>query len=176
LQGKTQYEIAERLGVSQPTICRDLRAIRKLWIKESIKDFGEMRARELAEIDHLERTYWEAWERSLGHVSAGQKLGIIRSTMHYLGEGEDEGEGPATKKVTVREDEVVGDLGALQGVQWCIDRRIKLLGLDSPELLTLVDENFDQEKWAAERENRIAGAIQRLQEGGKDDPAAQSES
>lgn len=51
----TQAEIAEKLGVSQPTICRDLKEIEREWRAEYAADFDARRSRELAELQEMER-------------------------------------------------------------------------------------------------------------------------
>ena len=64
LRGLTQVEIAERLGVSQPQICYDLRIVRRDWQASVVKEWGERLAEETARLDLVEREYWEAFHRS----------------------------------------------------------------------------------------------------------------
>src|SRR5438477_12297656 len=64
LDGQTQWEIARALEVSQALVSKDLKAIRQEWLKESVSNFGEAKAKELAKIDRLERMYLQAWEES----------------------------------------------------------------------------------------------------------------
>src|SRR3990172_1391135 len=72
LRGETQQAIAEHLNgkyyladpLSRQQIAYDLKAIQGRWLKSSLINFTAARARELAKIDNLERTYWDAWERS----------------------------------------------------------------------------------------------------------------
>src|SRR5581483_4024403 len=64
LRGETQWEIARTLGVSQGQVSRDLKAIRQEWLNSSVCNFNELKAREIAKVDELERTYWAAWEES----------------------------------------------------------------------------------------------------------------
>jgi len=66
LQGWPQWKIGDRLNFTQSQISRDLTFIRQAWLASAVVDFDAMRAKELAKIDHLEETYWEAWERSVG--------------------------------------------------------------------------------------------------------------
>jgi hypothetical protein len=53
----------ERL-VSSKAISLDLNAIRDAWLRSSLLDFNEAKAKELAGIDEAEREAWDAWERS----------------------------------------------------------------------------------------------------------------
>ena len=64
VKGWFQTAIAEELGVSQTTVCHDLKAIRKQWRESSIRDFDAARERELCKLDLLEREAWAAWQRS----------------------------------------------------------------------------------------------------------------
>lgn len=113
LQGWIQVAIANHLAKTRPytitrqTISRDIKTIQDRWLASSIRDFDEARAQELAKIDNLERTYWLEYEASKDPV-------IKRKT--------------ATKV----DGQTTGDPRYLQGIQWCIDRRVKLLGLDGP--------------------------------------------
>src|SRR5215470_14010030 len=64
LCGLTQGEIAQRLGVSRQQIGYDLKLLQRRWQESALADFHAKKAAELAKVDELERTYWEAWERS----------------------------------------------------------------------------------------------------------------
>ena len=43
------------LGVNQSTISRDLKRLQEQWVREASQDIGERRARELAELDDMEK-------------------------------------------------------------------------------------------------------------------------
>ena len=64
LEGLTQYEIAERMGVSQPQISYDLAAVRRSWVEATLLDLDEHKAIELERINAVMREFWKAWERS----------------------------------------------------------------------------------------------------------------
>jgi predicted transcriptional regulator len=63
-QGRTQLEIADELGVSQPTICADLNEIHSQWRKSAEAETAERIAREIAMIEEIRRAAWEGWARS----------------------------------------------------------------------------------------------------------------
>src|SRR5262249_53610232 len=65
VRGQPQWEIARAFEVDQATISRDLAAIQKEWLEQSLFDAGVWIARELAKLDEIERCAWSAWERSL---------------------------------------------------------------------------------------------------------------
>lgn len=127
LQGKTQHEIVEELKKSgraytltQPIISRDLRAVQQEWLKESVRNFDVAKAKELAKIDILEREYWHGWERS-------------RQAKTKTQSEKKETRGKAQQSARMMKEDMLGDPRYLQGVQWCIDRRCQLLGLDAPK-------------------------------------------
>lgn len=120
LQGITQAEIGQRLDVSQQQISYDLRVLRKRWQQSSIVNINEAKAKELARVDHLEREYWEAWERSVGEHRT--KTVKARGT---------EIKGNLAEQ-TLKTEDINGDPRYLSGIQWCINKRCELLGLDAP--------------------------------------------
>ncbi|GAP96084.1 hypothetical protein [Leptolyngbya sp. NIES-2104] len=114
LMGETQSTIAESLKVSQQTISADMKLIRKRWRDSSIRDFDEAIAVELAKIDLVEAEFWEQWEKSKlpKQVKKNEKADGF------------------TKQTTIEETKC-GNPAFLAGVLNCIDRRCRLLGLDS---------------------------------------------
>lgn len=122
LRGETQSAIGVALGMTQQMVSYDLSIIEKRWQAAAIHDITEAKARELAKIDHLEVTYWEAWERSLEPFKS--------STVKARGGVKDAK--PQTAEQMTKTEERNGSATYLVGVQWCVDRRCKLLGLDAP--------------------------------------------
>lgn len=122
LQGYTQGEIAAKEGVTQATICNDLKHIRKEWLASSLRAFDELKGEELARIDELERVAWDAWRRS-------QEAEKSQSTKTEVNKGA-KGESGVSKAVkqemaTTR----VGSPKFLDIVFRCIEARVKILGL-----------------------------------------------
>lgn len=118
-QRKSQDEIAEKLGVDQATISRDLSAITKEWQEKRIENLDGRKQEELARIDVLEAQYWRGWERSCTER---------RKTM---------AEQHSTVKGQERRDQIMeegrdGNPAFLAGVQWCVEQRCKILGLYAP--------------------------------------------
>lgn len=138
LQGWLQADIAKEIGVAQSTVSRDLVALHGEWKKSALLDFNEAKAQQLAKIDRLEREYWEAWQRSCRTEET-----VTQRTKGEVERREDEKTGkfvdtrPA--ELTKAQRDRTGDPRFLQGVQWCIDRRCKILGVDAPQKLELGD-------------------------------------
>ncbi len=127
LQGKTQQAIAERLSMTRQMVGYDLKAIQRRLREDTSRNLDEDKARELAKLDELERTHWQAWEDSLEQVTTESSA---RTTSDR-----GEGEGSITEQAAIRREGKQGNPAYLRGVMECIDRRCKLLGLDSPQKL-----------------------------------------
>ncbi|MCC6457266.1 MAG: hypothetical protein IT328_20095 [Caldilineaceae bacterium] len=115
LTGHTQAEIANVIGLTQQIVSRDLATIQQRWEEQSTIALDAAKRRELARIDELERTYWEAWRRSLEQVTK------TKTKRNHMGD----------EAIVIRE-ETSGNPAFLAGVQNCIDQRCKLLGLYAP--------------------------------------------
>lgn len=143
-QGLTQATIADRINadrdydLSQQTISNDILAIQKVWLRSSLRDFDDMRAEQLGKIDRLEREYWRGWERSCEDAET-----VVKKQKGTLTKRKDEKTGkfvaerPAEQQQTSKGQ--AGDPRFLAGVKDCIDRRIKLLGLDAPKEVIIKD-------------------------------------
>ena len=124
LQGWTQARITESINadedrdyqLSRRMIGYDLKALQEAWRESSLIDIDEAKARELAKVDRLEREYWTAWERS-------------RKDAETLRQ---EGSGEKPSRVVKIKRPRNGDPAFLRGVQWCIERRCKIIGVDAP--------------------------------------------
>lgn len=151
-----QHEIAAKLGIGRPTVRDDLLAIHKEWAKDSIGNRGEWIDRELAAIDRLERIYHRSWLRSLKAAETREARTVTKS------------DGDTTQQKSKREEDRCGNPQFLEGVRWCINRRIELLGLDAEKRLKIdgldgyakmTDDELDRRLAIAEsRLSRASGA------------------
>lgn len=112
IQGRYQHEIAEELGLTQQQISYDLKAIQKEWKKNTTIALDDHKSKEIAKIDRLERTYWQAWEDSR---QEGKTKSVKQSNTGVVRQ--------------IRTEDQYGDPRYLTGVQWCIEQRCKLLGM-----------------------------------------------
>ncbi len=126
LQGKTQQAIAERLNMTRQMVGYDLKAIQRRWREDTSRNLDEDKARELAKLDELERTHWQAWEDSL------EQFTTETTSRAVAGGGAG---GGVTERAAIRREGKQGNPTYLRSVIDCIDRRCKLLGLDSPQKL-----------------------------------------
>jgi hypothetical protein len=114
----------ESIGISLPTLSDDIELIQKRWINSSLVSFNELKARELAKIDALERAYWDGYERAM------QTKAETETT-----EESEDSEKPYTKKTRreKREEDLLSGKYWLDGVEKCIVNRCKVLGLFEPD-------------------------------------------
>ena len=127
LKGWIQARIAEDLDKSddrdyeftRSMVGYDLRALQKAWQKSALVNIDQAKAKELAKVDRLEREYWNAWERSCAPAITTRQEGKAV-------EG-------GVERIVSTSVERKGDPRFLQGVQWCIERRCKIIGIDAPE-------------------------------------------
>lgn len=113
LKGMRQADIAEKLGVTQPQVSYDLKTIHKRWRESALVNMNEVKHRELARIDELERTYWDAWARSCEEKTKTRTEKVV----------------DGVTKASVEKDQMLGNPSYLSGVQWCIEQRCKIFGL-----------------------------------------------
>lgn len=131
-EGKLQIEIAKELGLSQGQISQDLAEVLRRWRAEAADTIDAIKQRELDKINNLEIEYWHAWELSLKDAT-GVSVETKTVALKMPADGGDPVELPAAEtKTTKRRQGQSGNPAYLAGVQWCIDRRCKLLGLDAP--------------------------------------------
>jgi hypothetical protein len=116
LRHENQWEIANALAISQSTVSRDLNALRAEWLVSKDVAIDQIIARELAKIDHLERTHWDAWGRSCTkkETISGKRVTLGKKTR---------------EETSKREEYRDGKPEFLRGVERCIRRRGEILGI-----------------------------------------------
>lgn len=155
LKGKWQTEIAEEIGVSQQQISLDIQELQKRWRESGLVNLDEAKQKELSRIDTLERTYWEAWERTLEEKTK------TRTEQSTSGKGDkDAGK---TAKATIEKETLLGNPAYLSGVQWCISERCKILGIYAPAKVAPTnpegDKPYDNGISDEQRITRIAAIL-----------------
>lgn len=157
LSGVTQFEIAQELGVSQQQVSYDIKALQRRWQESALVNVDEAKAKELAKIDRLEREYWNAWERSLedAEVQTTKQKGVIVETV----EGQKRHITPVEGSKRVEGQS--GNPAFLKGVEWCINKRCEILGLDAPKKVAPTNPGGDKpyESGNDERYDRSMSAL-----------------
>jgi hypothetical protein len=116
LSGKSHSELAGIFGVSRQQIGYDLKTLDKRWRASALVNFDAAKAKELAKVEFLERTYHEAWQRSVGQ----KETKIAEKTT---------GAASDRYKAVSRQEQRDGNPAFLTGIQWCIEQRCKILGI-----------------------------------------------
>lgn len=110
-------EIAERLGLSESAIGRDLAEVRKRWRDAQLFNFDEAKARELAVIDDLQLQAQEALLKSKQKRTKTTEVSTLSGV-----------EGKATRKVETS----AGDARWAKIILECSQERSKIRGLYAP--------------------------------------------
>lgn len=131
--GWNQFQIADKVGTDRSTVSRDLKMLEQRWKKEAVDEIAALKARELIKINNLEREAYDAWEKS--------KSEKVTKAKKQSGQSES-----ARIELSTKLEGTFGDKRYLDTVQWCIDRRCKLLGLDAPVAITGKIENEHTDK------------------------------
>jgi hypothetical protein len=138
VQGQSQWEIANDLNLSETTVTGDIRTIREQWLASALQDFNSAKAMELAKIDNLEATAWEAWHRSCADqrkITTKQALkGTKAEPLSNPDPRSSRKKPPLTlEMMVVGQDTEIKNTGGnpafLATIQWCIEVRVKILGL-----------------------------------------------
>lgn len=125
--GKHQAEIAVELGISQATVSRCIKVGQGPWLEKNLQITERVKTDQLSKLDVLERKYWTEWERS--------RLNMEVKTLKAVKDGGGQAEEGIPDKVekTTRTEGQCGDPRYLEGVERCIEKRCKILGINAPE-------------------------------------------
>ena len=152
LKGKPSHEIASYLSNNRPyTITRqqidyDLKKIEQRWSQSNLDKITKYKDTEIAKINLLCRTYWDAWERSC-------------SDKQITNSEQSDGDAGTKRRAALKKENRDGNPAFLSGVQWCIEEICKIKGLHAPIKIKDVTELSDEELMA------IAAMGRRTEEG-----------
>lgn len=118
LQGYSFRDIADKLKISPSTAYEEYKVVEHRWRVTAFHAINELKSRELARLDVIESEAWDAWRRS--------QQDATELTQDYSGSGDARTLMGTKAKKTGRD----GDARFLKIVVDCIDRRIKILGLE----------------------------------------------
>jgi len=135
LRGYSHQQIADIVSgerqytISRQQISKDIAKIRQMWIDSASLAYEEAIGRELAKIDELERAAWDAFERSMG-----DKKIELKEVVKNKGGGMPDAEKMRALTKTSSEK---GATEYLKIIQWCIDKRVELLGIQTSSSASL---------------------------------------
>lgn len=137
LKGYSSRQIANAISdkfapysVSYVTVSKDIKWLLKEWLKNTVTDIDQLKGRELEKLNILEQTYWTAWEKSIedyqkkskklkGSISADKQGNVTNS--------------PNEQEIATTDMISMGNPAYLAGIERCIERRCKILGVDAPQ-------------------------------------------
>lgn len=139
------------ISVSVSTVSSYIKKFIKEHKAERLEALDDQKRTELMKLDRLEQVYWAAWEQSVGIFVSRSYGGWEKGIEGAKGAGvkklsiniedniiSDSAKAAARnskenkKYVNITETASVGDVRFLMGVERCIEKRCKLLGLDAP--------------------------------------------
>jgi hypothetical protein len=135
LRGESQASIGRDLGLSQQQVSADVKWLGLEWQRRASANIIELRAEQIAKLDLLERTFWEAWDASFG----GSLVDVVEYAR--LDEPQRPDTAPSLKvgrwaeiRSKVARSNGAGNPAYLEGVRRCIQLRIRLLGLATSQV------------------------------------------
>ena len=148
-RGSTMQAIADYLEVTRQQIGYDWQVLLTRWRENADASIEDKLAAELEKINQVERTYWDAWERSLKPKDSTRKQSSKRGEESMI-------------LAETRSEQRDGEPRYLEGVRWCIEQRLKIIGGYAPakvDLTTRIEPaledvsaaNAELETWERER-------------------------
>lgn len=149
-------KLSEKVGIenylSYRTVSSEIKKLLKEWQTDRIDDINHQKTLELEKLNKLERTYWDAWEKSIEDYE--RKTKKIKGK---VGTGSDGNPlRPSEQELYTTEIVSFGNPSYLSGVERCIERRCKILGIDAPQKHDLTSKGkgfFDFLSEASQEEN-----------------------
>jgi hypothetical protein len=160
IQGKSLRQCAEELAkirdyeVSYVTIKNDLDTIKARWLENTMGERSAHIARELARIDTLEQTYWQAWEKSLETSEQTTQRTKDTPVTRKDEKGKPVQSMSKQYEASIRKEERDGNPAFLAGVERCIKMRMDLLGLNA----TVKSDEIVTIKWEVIRDDDSTGS------------------
>ena len=148
LMGYSSTEIAISISNNRPyqlstqKIGSEIKELLVIWLENQLINLDIARARELAKIDKLETAYWQAWQ---GSTKAKVKTEVTGTKAKGNGKDTTKIE-YAPEKVVRKEEERDGNYMFLTGVQWCINKRCEILGMNAPAEINIRDWRAEAKK------------------------------
>lgn len=154
LSGKTQADIASQIGVSQQQISKYLARLQEAWLERMGERLESVKGRELARLDRLEREYWEAWARSCLPEQTNVNKAKTTTVEAYTEAGLIEA--PALDREWAHTERgQVGNPRFLEGVQNCIEMRLRIVGGFAPAKLEVYDWRKDAAEYGVDPDQLV---------------------
>lgn len=155
-----QMEIAKRLGISQGQVSNDLKRLLRRWEETRIHQIDRYKHEELRRINMIEAEMWECWEKSKTTPKTVIQKGKSGVVDPVPGKDREYWRAGSTEEMPVG-----GDMQYINGIQWCVQQRIKILGLASPTKIAQTDPTGQFEATSSAKDellNMLSGIIKRM--------------
>lgn len=138
LQGHPVYSIAHDLDYSVAMVCNYLQELRKRWLEKADEEFAKRKAEEFAKIDRIEQKAWQLLEKSEQdqevHFQKEEAIREVSQSGSKKGRPSQSVRMVPLKTVTSHERRGRnGDAKFLETIRWCIETRLKMMGLLKPD-------------------------------------------
>lgn len=129
LKGFGAYDIQRHclsLGhtLSVKSVYNYINSLKKEWFENRMTAVDEVIAQQLAKIDNVEREAWDAWENSKKEKQKAFNKTIFDGAEPKPGQKPKIKSNEASKTIEASE----GNAEFLKVVQWCIDKRLEIIG------------------------------------------------
>lgn len=128
-------DIEDKFGhtLSIASIGRYVASMVEEWREHRINKLDDLKTVELQRINKLEETYWDAWQRSMEGATrtVEKQKAVPGKSVNDKGQVQESMNVAHAEKMRSTE-EAYGDPRFLQGIQWCISMRCKILGVEAP--------------------------------------------
>ena len=154
-----QMDIARRLGISQGQVSNDLKRLLRRWEDTRFHQIDRYKHEELRRINLIEAEMWECWEKS--KVTAKVVINKGKSGVT----DPDPKDKEYWRAGSTEELPVGGDMQYMNGVQWCVQQRIKILGIGAPTKIAQTDPTGQFEAGSSAKEEllgMLSGIIKRM--------------
>lgn len=150
LDGKSQLDIAHRLGVSQTQVSLDIQKIIQQWAEQRFTEIDRYRSEELAKLNRDEQRFTQLWLASLefpAKVVQKSFSGKVKTKMVGGRKVMDDAESlPEYFRTSTTDDGSRGNPFFWEQIKWCRTERAKLLGLYAPKKIANTNIAGDEER------------------------------
>lgn len=136
IEGKKIHEIRDHINdlrdydLSMTSIYKDMKLVQKQWVEEYLSDINTAKAKELARIDRIEKEAWRAWDESKRDIKKTEKERIENE---QIGKNEQPFHKHRKVRAKTTQTERDADKEFMKIVQWCVETRCKILGINAPQ-------------------------------------------
>lgn len=145
---------------------RDVGLVWARWREYYIQDFNEARILELARIKRLEDAYWDGYERSL---KAQESNDVMELEDEVTNKQNEVVQGYKRVKKVSKRVERDGSVEWLKGVEWCVEMRVKILGLGQESKTINVNWKKQAEKEGLDPEKVVDRMVEHFLNSAQDD-------